>query len=145
MAPISCTVDIDRPPSDVFPFVIDPTRFGEWQKGVVSGHLDGDPSVGSTCTMKRKIGGSERTSTSRITEYVPPLRWAIHGIDGPIRADVSVQVEPLDDAARSRVTIELDFSGHGFGRLIAPLVVSQARKEVPVSCQTLKGLLERAT
>jgi carbon monoxide dehydrogenase subunit G len=144
MDPVTCTVDIDRPPSEVFPFVTDPSYFGEWQKGVVSGHVAGEAAVGSTCTMTRNIGGAERKTSSLITEYAPPQRWAIHAIDGPIRADVSVQVEPLDAGTRSRVTIELDFSGHGLGKLMAPLVVSRARKEVPLSCQNLKGLLEQA-
>ncbi len=145
MAHITCTVDIDRPPSEVFPVVTDPSRFGEWQRGVVSGHLAGEPAVGSTCTMTRKIGGAARATTSQITEYEPPLRWAMHGIDGPIRADVSVQVEPLDGGARSRVTVDLHFSSHGLGKLMAPMVVSRAHKEVPVSCQNLKGLLEQAS
>jgi uncharacterized protein YndB with AHSA1/START domain len=145
MAHVTCSVDIDRPPSEVFPVVTDPSRFGEWQRGVVSGHLAGEPAVGSTCTMTRKIGGAARESTSQISEYEPPLRWAMHGIDGPIRADVSVQVEPLDGGARSRVTVDLRFSSHGLGKLMAPMVVSRANKEVPISCQNLKGLLEQAS
>jgi hypothetical protein len=142
------TIEIERAPEDVFPYATDPTRFGEWQEGVVSGSTDGAVGVGSACTMTRKIGGSERTSTSEITEYDPPRRWAIQGIDGPIRADVSVSVEPIAGASAapgSRVTIQLDFHGHGFGKLLAPLVTSQARKEVPVSCQNLKERLEQGT
>jgi hypothetical protein len=145
MDPVSCTVDINRPPSEVFPFITDPSYFGEWQQRVVSGYVAGELAVGSTCTLTRNIGGAERKSSSLITEYAPPLRWAIHGIEGPIRADASVRVEPLDAGTRSRVTIELEFSGHGFGKLMAPLVVSRARKEVPLSCQNLKGLLEWAS
>jgi carbon monoxide dehydrogenase subunit G len=144
MAHVTCTVDIDRPPSDVFPFVTDPSRFGEWQRGVLSGRVAGEPAVGSTCTMTRKIGGAARLSTSQITEYEPPVRWAIRGIDGSIRAHVIVEVEPLEDD-RSRVTIDLRFSSHGLGKLMAPMVISRARKEVPVSCQNLKGLLEQAS
>jgi carbon monoxide dehydrogenase subunit G len=144
MAHVICTVDIDRPPSEVFPFVTDPSRFGEWQRGVLSGRVAGEPAVGSTCTMTRKIGGAARQSTSQITEYEPPVRWAIRGVDGSIRAHVIVEVEPLEDD-RSRVTIDLRFSSHGLGKLMAPMVVSRARKEVPVSCQNLKGLLEQAS
>jgi carbon monoxide dehydrogenase subunit G len=144
MAHVTCTVDIDRPPSEVFPFVTDPSRFGEWQRGVLSGEVAGEPAVGTTCTMTRKIGGAARASTSQITEYEPPVRWAIRGIDGSIRAHVIVQVEALE-ATRSRVTIDLQLSGHGLGKLMAPMVVSRARKEVPVSCQNLKGLLEAAS
>ena len=72
------------------------------------------------------------------------MRWAIRGIDGSIRAHVIVEVEPLEDD-RSRVTIGLQFSSHGLGKLMAPMVVSRARKEVPVSCENLKGLLEQAS
>jgi uncharacterized protein YndB with AHSA1/START domain len=141
-SPIVHTVEIERPPSEVFPYVTDPSRFGEWQAGVVSGSTEGAAGVGSKCTMTRKVGGVQRTSTSEITEDEAPSRWAIHGVDGPIRADVSVLIEPVDAGQHSRVTIALDFHGHGFGKLLAPMVTSQGRKEVPVSCQNLKQRLE---
>ena len=49
MAGIVAAVDVDRPASDVFANATDPTRFHEWQKGVVDGHLDqpGLPAVGA--------------------------------------------------------------------------------------------------
>lgn len=151
MAVIESSVEIGRPPEVVFPYVTDPAHFGEWQEGVVSGATEGPGGVGSLCTMTRKIGGAERTSMSKITEYEPPRRWAIEGIDGPIRADVRVSVDPVSGgggsggpADLSRVTIWLDFHGHGFGKLIAPMVRSQARKEVPESCQKLKARLEQS-
>jgi hypothetical protein len=71
----------------------------------------------------RRIWGSEREATTEITEYDPPRRWADRGIDGPIRAMVAVTVEPLPDSSRSRVTIELDSTGHGIGKVLVPLVV----------------------
>jgi uncharacterized protein YndB with AHSA1/START domain len=144
MAAIVSTVEIARAPEAVFSYATDPSRFDEWQNGVVSGSTEGEPGVGGRCTMTRKVGGSVRTSTSEITEFEPPRRWAIHGVDGPIRADVSLTVEPVtaDSSPRSRVTIQLEFHGHGFGKLIAPMVTGQARKEVPASCQKLKERLE---
>ncbi len=141
-APIVSTVEIDRPPSAVFPYATDPSHFAEWQPDVVSGSNEGAAGVGSKCIMTRKVGGTQRTSTSEITEYEPPTRWTIHGIDGPIRADVCVVVEPVDAGQRSRLTVQLDFHGHGFGKLLAPMVTSQARREVPKSCQNLKQRLE---
>jgi hypothetical protein len=64
-------------------------------------------------------------------------------IDGPIRAVVEVTVEPLDGSDRSRVRIELEFEGHGIGKLLVPLVVRrQARKEMPADCRRLKQRLE---
>jgi hypothetical protein len=139
MSPIVSAGDIACPPGEVFPYVTDPSRFGEWQAGVVSGHTDGEPAVGTRCTTTRRLGGSERTSISEIS---PPTSWAIRGVDGPIRAAVRVSVEPRENGGHSHVTISLDFSGHGIGKMLLPMVVSQARKEVPQSCQKLKQRLE---
>jgi hypothetical protein len=50
------------------------------------------PSVGSKCTTTRRIGGTAREVTSEITKLDPPTSWAVHGIDGPIRAIVNVSV-----------------------------------------------------
>jgi carbon monoxide dehydrogenase subunit G len=142
VAPIVAEVDVARPADEVFRYVTDPARFGEWQSGVVSAHIEGDgpQAVGSLCIMTRRIGGSDRTSTSKITELSPPRRWAIQGIDGPIRADVTVTVDQAGQGAH--VAIEVDFQGHGIGKLILPVVIREARQEVPESCQKLKSQLE---
>jgi hypothetical protein len=51
-------------------------------------------------------------------------------------------VEPLDAGARSRVTIELDFEGHGIGKLLVPLVVRrQTRQQMPTNMRNLKQRL----
>lgn len=138
------SIDIDRPATQVFGYVTDPTRFHEWQAGVVSGGMKepGSARVGSHCVMTRRIGGAERPSTSVLTRLSPPTSWAVRGIDGPIRALVDVRVEAMDES-RSRVTIEVDFEGHGIGKFLVPLVVRrQAAKEMPANCRRLKGRLE---
>lgn len=143
MAPIVTTIEIDGPPEVVFPYVIDPRTFSAWQPAVLEGSLDRDVSVGAICTTTRKIGGGAREIQSRITEYDPPRRWADHGIDGPIRGVVSVDVEPLDDGARSHVTLTVDFEGHGIGKVLVPLVVRrQAAREMPSNASRLKAALE---
>jgi uncharacterized protein YndB with AHSA1/START domain len=143
MEHIVTTIEIDRSPDQVFPYVTDPSRFNEWQPSAVSGSTKGTAGVGSTCVVARKVfGGMTRSSTSEITEYDPPSGWAIRGLDGPIRADVRVRVEPTDGGQHSKVTIEFDMSGHGFGKLIAPMAIGQVRKEVPQSCRNLKEKLE---
>ena len=144
MAPTVSTIEVARSPEAVFPYVIDPSRMVEWQSGIVSGRMDGpETHVGSKCLTTRKIGGSEREITTEITEYDPPRRWADHGIDGPIRAVVSVDVVPLDAGAGSRVTITLDFEGHGIGKLLVPLFVRRsAAREMPANMDRLKQRLE---
>ena len=144
MTPITSTVEINRTAGDVFSYLTDPARFAEWQANVVSGRMEeGPPGIGSKCVTTRKIGGAERTTTQVVSQFDPPHKWSVKGIDGPIRADVTATVEPVRGGAASQVTVELDFHGHGVGKLIAPLVMAQARKEVPRSCQRLKYQLER--
>jgi uncharacterized protein YndB with AHSA1/START domain len=140
VTPLSSTIDVDRSAEDVFAYATDPSRFHEWQKGVVSGRTEGD-----RCITTRRIGFAERPNTSEITSVEPPRRWSVHGIDGPIRATVDVSVEPLDGDSRSRLTIDLDFEGHGIGRLLVPLVVRrEAEKEMPGNLRRLKERLEGA-
>jgi uncharacterized protein YndB with AHSA1/START domain len=145
MAPIRTTTEVASPPEDVFAYVTDPTRFAEWQEGVVSGHMDGSEphAVGDRCLTTRRIGGTERLVTSELTHIDPPRDWGIRGVDGPIRATVDVTVAPLNDGEQSRVTIDLAFTGHGIGKLLVPLVVRRsARKEMPANLQRLKQHLE---
>jgi uncharacterized protein YndB with AHSA1/START domain len=144
MPPITTTTEIDRSADDVFAYATDPTRFHEWQKGVVDGHMDqpGTPTVGTRCLTTRRIGGANRPSTSEVTHIDPPKAWGVRGIDGPIRATVDLTVEPLT-AQRSRLTIAVDFTGHGIGRLLVPLMVlPEARKEMPTNLAALKHRLE---
>jgi Polyketide cyclase / dehydrase and lipid transport len=128
----------------VFAYATDPARFPEWQAGVTEGHLDqpGPPEVGAKCLTTRRIGGASRIVTSEVTHVDPPRTWGVRGIDGPIRAAVDLTVEPLTDST-SRLTIAVDFEGHGVGKILVPLLVRrQAQKEMPANIATLKRRIE---
>jgi uncharacterized protein YndB with AHSA1/START domain len=144
MAAIVSSIDIARPPSEVFAYVTDPSRFGEWQAGVVSGHAadDGAAAPGTRLVVTRHVGGSERTFTSEITEIDPPRSWAIRGIDGPVPATVRVAVEPSQGGRASYVVISVNFSGRSLSKMLLPGVIRQARKDAPQNCLKLKERLE---
>lgn len=143
MPPIVTSAEIDRPAAEVFAYATDPSRFSEWQHGVVDGHLDSQtPAVGARCVTTRRIGGANRPSTSELVQYGPPRTWAVRGIDGPIRAAVDVVVEPVGDS-RSRLTISVDFAGQGIGKILVPLMVRrEARREMPENMKALKQKIE---
>ena len=143
MPPIITSAEIDRPAPEVFAYATDPSRFSEWQQGVVEGHMDSQtPAVGANCVTTRRIGGANRPSTSELVQYDPPKTWGVRGIDGPIRAAVDVTVEPVTDS-RSRLTITVDFVGHGVGKILVPLMVRrEARKEMPDNIKALKQRVE---
>ena len=148
MAPIVTTAEIDCPAAQVFACATDPSLFPQWQKGVTDGHMDGPadgtrvPAVGTKCVTTRRIGGASRPATSELTHIDPPKTWGVRGTDGPIRATVDVLVQPVADS-RSRLTISVDFTGHGIGKILVPLMVRrEARKEMPENMATLKRLIE---
>src|ERR1700756_5431608 len=148
MPPIVSSAEIDRPAAEVFAYATDPTRFSEWQKGVVEGHMDGPgdgtpaPALGAKCVTTRRIGGANRPSTSELVHIDPPRTWGVRGIDGPIRAAVEVLVEPVT-GSRPPLTISVDFTGHGIGKILVPLMVRrEARKEMPANIAALKQKME---
>ena len=145
MAPIVETVEIAKSPQEVFAYLDDLGRHGEWQKQIESVEVltDGPTRVGSRAIDTRRVPGGRRKITYEITEHDPPRRAAFRGLDGPIRPVGSVTVEPLDEGRRSRVTLELDLVGHGLmGKLVAPLARRDARKRVPEDQARLKERLE---
>jgi uncharacterized protein YndB with AHSA1/START domain len=144
MEPIVSTIDIARAPEDVFRYATDPTRFAEWQRDVVAVHTKGpEPlGIGSRFTTVRRIGGVERALLQEITDATPSTSWSARSVEGPIRANATITIEPLDGGARSRATFALDFDGHGLGVLLLPLVRRQAARGAPKSYQNLKKLLE---
>ena len=148
MPPVVASAEVERPAAEVFAYATDPARFSEWQKGVVEGHMDGPgngtqtPAVGAKCVTTRRVGGANRPSTSELVHIDPPRTWRVRGIDGPIRAAVDVLVEPVTDS-RSRLTISVDFTGHGIGKILVPLMVRpEARKEMPDNMAALKRKME---
>ena len=148
MTVIVTSTEVERPAAEVFAYATDPARFSEWQKGVVDGHMDGPaddtgtPAVGTRCLTTRRIGGANRPATSELVHIDPPRTWGVRGLDGPIRAAVDVLVQPVT-GARSRLTISVDFSGRGIGKVLVPLVVRrQARKEMPENLAALKRRME---
>lgn len=146
MASIVSQVEVAGSPEEVFAYVTDPARFSEWQQNVTGGSMGGEvAAVGEICRTTRRIGGREREVSSKVTRMDPPRAWGVQGIDGPIRASVDVTVEPIGDGQSSRITIDLDFTGHGIGKVLVPLLVRpQSRKEMQGNMARLKARLDPA-
>ena len=144
MAAITESIEIARPPAEVFAYLDDLARHGEWQSQIVSSRVltDGPTRVRTRCADARRAGGREQTVTYEITEHDPPRSFAFRGVDGPVRPVGRSTVEPVGDGRSSRVSIALDMRGHGIGVLLAPLARSQARKQVPQDQLELKRRLE---
>ena len=144
MAPIVETVEIARSPQEVFAYIDQLDRHGEWQDQIVNVKVDteGPTRVGTRATETRRVPGGPRQFTYEITEHDPPRRASFKVLNGPVRPVGSISVDPAGDGSRSRVTLQLDFEGQGMGKLLLPLVRRDAAKQVPKDQARLKERLE---
>ena len=144
MAPLTASIEINRSPGDVFAYIADLPRHDEWQTQIqeIQMQTEGPTRVGTRSRERRKMPGAGSVwATYEITEFDPPRRVSFHGIDGPARIAGTVTVSPADGGG-SRVSLEIDLTASGLGKLLLPLGRSQLRKQVPLDQQRLKERLE---
>ncbi|MEA2390489.1 MAG: hypothetical protein QOK31_598 [Solirubrobacteraceae bacterium] len=136
------SIEISRPPEEVFAYIDDFERHGEWQDNVQSARAetDGPTRVGTRIVETRRVPGGPREFTYEITEHDPPRLAAFRVLNGPVRPVGRLKVEP--SGAGATYTVELALEGHGFGKLIAPLARRDARKQLPLDLARLKQKLE---
>jgi uncharacterized protein YndB with AHSA1/START domain len=141
---ITHSIEIDRAPGDVFAYLDQFDRHGEWQSNIVRATVEseGPVRVGTRVKEIRKIGGREQDTSFEVTEYEPPHKSSFRGVVGPVRPVGAVTVEPLGDGSKSKVSVEFDLVGHGLGKLFAPLARRQARRTIADNQTKLKARLE---
>jgi uncharacterized membrane protein len=140
------SIEIARTPEEVFAYVDQVDRHPEWQEKLDSSNwvTEGPLRVGSRAHQVRRVPGGPREFTLECTEHDPPRKSSWRTLNGPVRPEGTVTVEPLADGSRSRFTVQIDPRGHGlFGKLIAPLARRDLDKQVPKDNAQLKELLER--
>jgi len=144
MAPITGTIEIARAPQDVFDYVTDLSRQGEWQAAIedVKVETEGPTRVGTTAIQTRRVPGRKQTFPFEITEHDPPRRSSFRVTGGPVRPAGSISFTPLENGTRTRVDFQIEFRGHGLGVLLLPLVRRDAARQVPDNLSMLKARLE---
>ena len=144
MTAITETIEIGRSPEDVFAYLDQLERHGEWQTQIVSvtRETEGPTGVGTRAIDVRRTPIGKQSVSYEITEYDPPRKVSFRGLNGPIRPLGTVTVEPIGEG-RSRVTLQMELKGHGLlGKILAPLAQRDAHKQIPKDQQRLKERLE---
>ena len=141
---INHSIEIGRSPEDVFAYLDQLDRHGEWQEDLITTRVEteGPTRVGSRAVDRRQVPGGPRDIGYVVTEHDPPRTVSFRGTGGPVRPVGTVTVEPIGDGSRSRVSIAFDLEGHGIGKLFAPFARRQAAREIPRNQAKLKERLE---
>ena len=143
MKVIECSTEIARAPQEVFDYVSDAARLPEWQPSVeeASAEPPGVRQVGMRGYEVRRVPGGKQKIRWEVTECEPGGRWAVDGIDGPVRAHAAISLTPADGNG-THVDYRIWFEGHGIGKLIRLMAGRGARTEMPASLALLKERLE---
>lgn len=137
------SVEIDRPPADVFPWLYDAGRRLRWMQMLVQAEQVDDGQVGLGTRFKDAFEerGHRFDLDTEIVEWEPGSRLAtrIHssGFDSTAR-------QTLDDlGGRTRLTtrIETEYTSR-MARLMAGVVTSHAQKQLERDMALLKELVE---
>jgi carbon monoxide dehydrogenase subunit G len=144
MATYMHTVDIARPPEDVFDFITDPANYERWQPSLVEirPHRRGPLRVGVEATEVRRFLGREMETTWTCVEHEPVRRSAIECDDGPVPFRGTFELEAA--GAGTRFTWIVETRGAA-ARLGGPLVGVATKRELEANSKRLKKVLERGT
>jgi uncharacterized protein YndB with AHSA1/START domain len=135
------TVQIARPPVEVFAFVTEPVNYPRWQPSLVEVHPHGTGPlrVGREVTEVRRFLGRQVETTWTCVEHEPARRSAIESRDGPVPFRATFDLAPNGPGTRFTWIVETA----GTAALVAgPLVGRTTRRELETNAERLKELLE---
>ena len=130
------TVEIARPPEEVFDYLVDVSNLPSWQSGVRSARREGERIHES-----RHLLGRELTTTLAIDEEERPRLFAIRALDSPVPFSVRHQLEP-NGAGGTRLSVVGEGDAGMLPGFAAGIVARRAEKQLRKDFERLKRLLE---
>jgi uncharacterized protein YndB with AHSA1/START domain len=135
------TVQIGRPPAEVFAFLADGETGPQWRSGVLDVRLRSGQGVGAIYEQGVKGPFGRRVPADyEVTAYEPDSLLAFRAIAGPVRPEGSYELAPADSG--TRVTFTLRCTPAGLAKLMTPMVAKTMRSEV-AQLDRLRDVLER--
>lgn len=139
---LSATIDIDRPASVVFAYVMDVAHDAEWRNGVVEAGFSstGELGVGATGYDKVDANGRQAMATWTVIEYEPDsyARWSLD--TGPIEGTGGYICDRAGTA--TTFTLEANVTPTGWFRLLGPVFGMIGRRQNQADVRKLKAILE---
>jgi hypothetical protein len=141
MAQAEYSTVINRSAADVFAFLADGERGGEWRPGVMECRKQSGEGVGATYDQwVRGPGGRRVAAHYRVTQSDPPRLLAFEAIAGPVRP--VGRYELVEENGSTRVTFSLDSRLGGFRKLFMGPMVNKTMQAEVRCLDNLKQLME---
>jgi carbon monoxide dehydrogenase subunit G len=137
------TVTIDKPPADVFPWLLEADKVPQWMSGLdVYEPLEpGALHVGSRIHQELSVSGQHLKFELEVTELDPPRRAVLRFEGSGFKAANEYSV--ADAAGGARVTWVINGQTTSFkAKLIAPMVQAKLQEKLDGDLARLRALLE---
>jgi len=134
------SIEIARPPADVFDFLTDLDNLRRWQPTVREVEWDAPLAEGAAFDETRELLGRRVRSRLEVTALEPGREFSIRVVDGPVPLTVRHLLEPAGSG--TRLTLEAEGEPGGLMRLAAPLAERAAARQATQDLERLKRLLE---
>jgi carbon monoxide dehydrogenase subunit G len=137
------TVFINRPPEEVFEFLIRTENIPVWDSSVIEAERVGDAPVGVGTRFRgtSKILGRQFDWVTENVLFDPPNKTVIRSVEGNFDFSISNILEPEASGTRLTYRVEVDSLGGFFGKLADPLVQKAHSRTVRANLGTLADLL----
>jgi hypothetical protein len=134
-------VTVGRPPSTVFPYLIEPPRQALWSDAPMKQLTEGPMTAGSRMEVSFGMGPMKATVGLEIKALEPDQRIAFRSFSGPIRWDGEYRLRTGDSS-----TTELSQEGRlvltGLWRLVEPLAGAEIKRGEIKELERLKAVVE---
>jgi carbon monoxide dehydrogenase subunit G len=136
------TIEIARPPEDVFAYLTDVSNLPAWQSGVHEAEVvgGGEPRAGARISESRHFLGREIHTTLEIFEYEPPRLFSLRALDGPVPFTVRHALEVA--AGGTRLAVGAEGEAALLPGFAEGMVTRRVEKQFRKDFERLKRLLE---
>lgn len=141
MLRVELTIEVSRPPEEVFGYLTDVEQLPRWQKSLLEARADGPFRQGTRIVEQRSLLGHKGETELEVTAFEPARRLTLETLRGPVELAVDHRLEPSGDGGTS---LHVTAAGRPKGalRLAGPAVEAAARQELKRDFDRLKALLE---
>lgn len=142
MPSFEVTVEVARPPAEVFAYLTDVSKLPEWQATASETSVDGAVRAGARIRERRQFLGRDVRTELEVTTYEPPQRFDVETRGGPVSFSIRHMLSPTPEGTRVRAEVDVQLSR--MMRIAAQGPLKVAEREFRSDFARLKQLLETA-
>ena len=117
------TIFINRPPDEVFAYITDPQKTGEWDPRVVSARIEppGELAVGSKIVQQVRLRVGSVEGSFDVVGYEPGVEAVYRSDSSYFSGDITFRVEEASEG--TKLIIREKGGSKGLLRLVEPFLV----------------------